>query len=305
MKKQHKIPISIGTSAYNEEYNIKHMLESVCRQKGPSFKIKEILVISDGSTDATVKKVQSIKNRKIKLINDNQRKGQPQRIAELLKKFNGQYLVLLDADLIMNSKDVIEKLIAKFASDKQLGLVAAHLHPLPPKTFLEAAINNYRYGREYLEREYSFNNSVYGAHGCLVYSQKFGKSLKIPPDVMSVDTFSYFSCITRGYKFAHVKDAVVLYRSPQTIKDHINQAKRHYTGGLQVKKYFGADLVDRKFRVPKLIMLKIMLFQVLRNPLGYIFLKILNTYCAYKSHAMLNRLNIAWEPISSSKIILS
>lgn len=304
--KQNKISISVGTSAYNEERNIKNMLESVCRQKGTSFTIKEILVISDGSTDDTAMIVKSLKDERIKLIDDEQRKGQPQRIAELLKKFTGEHLVLLDADLIMSNDDVIEKLITRFLSDKKLGLVAAHLHPLSPKTFLESAINNYRYAREYLEQEYSFNNSVYGAHGCLIYSQKFGKSLKIPPDIMSIDTFSYFACITRGYKFVHVKDAVIYYRSPQTIKDQISQAKRHYAGGLQVEKYFGTELVDREFRVPKLIMLKIMFFQILKNPLGYIFLKILNTYCAYKSRTLLNnKLNIEWEPINSSKAILS
>lgn len=296
-----KIPISIATSAYNEERNIKQMLESVCRQQGASFTIKEILVISDGSIDKTVMMAKSVKNNNIKIFNDEQRKGKPARIAELLEKFTGDYLVLLDADLVVNDSDVIEKLMAKFFSDRKLGLVAAHLHPLPPKTFIEAAINNYRYAREALEKEYSFNNSVYGAHGCLVYSRKFGKSLKMPSDIINDDTYSYFSCIAQGYKFAHVKDAIILYRSPQTIKDYISQATRHLAGALQNQKRFGESVVIKWRKVPLTVNIKLILYQLLKNPAGYITLKLITLYCIYKSRRLAGKITTQWQHITSSK----
>ena len=51
-----KLPtVTIATIACNEEANIKKFLESVLDQKEKGFKISTILVISDGSTDHTVK----------------------------------------------------------------------------------------------------------------------------------------------------------------------------------------------------------------------------------------------------------
>ena len=234
---------------------------------------------------------------------DEKRLGQPTRIQELLRRFNSDYLVLMDADLIIKDIDGIQRLIKKIAADRNIGLAAAHMRPTSPKTFLESAINNYRYAREYIEKDFSFGKKVWGAHGCLVYSKSFGKSLYIPKHILSVDSFSYYSCLKQGYKHEYANDAIVLYRSPQTLQDHMSQATRHYTGGFQLYDFFEKNMIESEQYVPISINLKLMLYQFLHNPLGYIFLKLVNTYCLYKSKQTILHADSKWRVVLSTKRI--
>ena len=56
--KTHKPTVTVAISAYNEEGNINYFLKSVIKQKIKNFTLKKILVISDGSTDKTVMKME-------------------------------------------------------------------------------------------------------------------------------------------------------------------------------------------------------------------------------------------------------
>src|SRR3989344_9663131 len=117
IKTTRNFTVTIGIPAYNEEQGIAKMLKSVCKQKEKGFKIKEILVISDGSTDNTVKCVKKIRDPRIIIYEDNKRLGQPTRIQELLHRFNSDYLVLMDADLIIKDVYGVQRLIKKISSD--------------------------------------------------------------------------------------------------------------------------------------------------------------------------------------------
>ena len=304
MKNRKKIAVSVGTSAFNEANNIKNMLVSVLAQKEKNFVLKEILVVSDGSSDNTVAIAQSIKDKRIKIFNDRKRFGQPSRIAQMLKTFKGDVFILIDSDMVMKNNLTIEKMVSKFRSDAETALVCGETYPLTPRTFLEKAINNYRYARTYLEHKniFDFGKTAYSAHAFLAYSKKFARGLSIPHNVLNPDAFSYFACITNGYKQHYENRAVALYSSPQNLKDHINQSIRHLAGGVQLYDYFGKKSVDAGFTVPSKIMIKIMLYQLRKNPLGYIFLKILNLYCGYKSRKGSKNLDIKWTTITSSKM---
>lgn len=302
MNKQ-KIKISVATTAYNEEVNIGRMLKSVCNQVEKNTVIIEILVISDGSSDGTVKAAKDVGNKRIRILDDGRRMGQPARIGQILRIFRGDYLILLDSDMILGGKLVVEKMAAEFLKNKEVVFIGAHARPIKAKTLLEQGINNYRYAREILKKEFSFNNSAYGAHACLGYSKKFARSLKIPNDVMNVDSYSYFSCLASGFKFVHIKDAVVWYRSPQTVEDQIKQASRHLAGRGQLYKYLDKDLIDRGFFVPKNILLKLMLIQLFKNPLAYVFLKMVNLYSMYKAKKKGKVYSNQWGVIKSSKAL--
>lgn len=301
--KQKKLIISVGTSAYNEEQNIVNMLKSVVSQKEKTIEIVEIIVISDGSIDKTVSLAKSIKDKRIKVLDDGKRMGQPFRIGQLLKIFNGDVFVLIDSDMFMKDKMVIEKMVSRFHSGEKLSLVCGHARPLRARTFIESVRNNYIYARASLENEYSFGNTAYGAHAFLAYSRKFGKSLVIPKEVLNSDAFSFFTCKAKGYKTYFAKDAVALYRSPSSIKDYINQSTRHIAGGIQLHKYFGRTLVDSLFNVPKPILIKLMLYQLKKNPLKYFVSKVLNSYSVYLSRIDKN-LDSKWKTIESSKKLL-
>src|SRR3989344_5220459 len=109
MKNKNRLTVSIGTAAYNEEQNIKHMLASVLSQKEKNIKIKEILVVSDGSTDNTVAYAKTFKDKRIKILDDHKRLGKTPRVNQLLKLFKSDILVVLDADCIVGNSRAIEE----------------------------------------------------------------------------------------------------------------------------------------------------------------------------------------------------
>lgn len=64
------------------------------------IKIKnKIIYINDGSKDNTYKKLNEIKNKKVKILNNKKNLGKSQSIIKALKIVNTKYVILIDCDL--------------------------------------------------------------------------------------------------------------------------------------------------------------------------------------------------------------
>src|SRR3989344_6673402 len=116
--KNKKITVSIGISAYNEEANIKKLLLSLLTQKRIGFKIKEIVILSDGSNDKTISLAKSVDSNLIKIIDRKIRRGKVIRQNEILKLINSDVLVLLDADVIPANNMLLRNLVKPILEDK-------------------------------------------------------------------------------------------------------------------------------------------------------------------------------------------
>ena len=112
MKK--KLTVTVGISALNEETNIGTMLRAVLAQRGDNFVLKEIMVISDGSTDNTVGKVREIKDKRITVIVGKKREGMNTRLNYLFAHFQSDVLIKMDADILPQNESVISLLISPF-----------------------------------------------------------------------------------------------------------------------------------------------------------------------------------------------
>ena len=78
--------ISIGIMAFNEEKNIGRLLKALLSQELKKVKIREIIVVSVGSTDKTNKIVEKFtkKNKVIKLVTGDKRRGKALAINEFI-----------------------------------------------------------------------------------------------------------------------------------------------------------------------------------------------------------------------------
>ncbi|MBM2818065.1 MAG: biofilm synthesis PgaC-like N-glycosyltransferase, partial [Parcubacteria group bacterium] len=117
------ITVTVGISAYNEEANIGNLLNSVLNQKLDNYKLEKIIVVSDGSTDSTEKKVIEINSDKIKLIADGKRLGKPIRINQIFREADSEIAVIFDADIKLEDDFVLYKLIMPFLNDDEIMLV--------------------------------------------------------------------------------------------------------------------------------------------------------------------------------------
>lgn len=105
--------VSAIIPAYNEEKTVAGVV-SVCL-KTPE--VDEVIVVNDGSTDQTLKKLQPFKN-KIKIISLSKNRGKGYAVAQGAKKARNRLVLFLDADLLSLKPHHIYSLINPVAEDK-------------------------------------------------------------------------------------------------------------------------------------------------------------------------------------------
>lgn len=95
----------------NEEDNVAPLLESIYRELH-AFDY-ELILVDDGSTDATVERIRALANTRTKLVVLNRNYGQTPAMAAGIEHASGQYIVTLDGDLQNDPADIpmmLEKL---------------------------------------------------------------------------------------------------------------------------------------------------------------------------------------------------
>ena len=96
--------LSIIVPVFNEEDTIINILNKI-KYLDKYVKL-EIIVINDGSTDKTKELIDNHKNLYSEAIDFKINKGKGKAVIEGLKKSNGEYVIIQDADLEYDPKDI-------------------------------------------------------------------------------------------------------------------------------------------------------------------------------------------------------
>ena len=101
---EHTPLLSIVVCVYNEENNIKPLIEAIY---AALIDIRfELIYVDDGSTDATVKNVISEMRPGMQLIELQKNYGQSSALAAGIDHASGEYIVLMDGDLQNDPTDI-------------------------------------------------------------------------------------------------------------------------------------------------------------------------------------------------------
>lgn len=219
--------VSIGIMAYNEEKNIKKLLDYLLRQRLKEVNIKEIIIVSSGSYDNTNKIVKRyvIKNKKIKLIVQKKREGKASAINVFIKNARSEILILESADTIPK-EDTIEKLCIPLKDDKT-GIVAGH--PIPKD-------DNKKLLSKVIKLQWELH------HNISKKTPKFGEIMAFRKIIKKIENTAvdeeHIGMLVnkKGFKSAYAIDAIVFNKGPQNIKDFILQRRRIYCGHLELYK---------------------------------------------------------------------
>lgn len=264
--------VSVGIPAYNEGQNIQQLLQSLIMQKEEGIKLKEIIVMSDGSSDDTEAKVKAIKDRRIKFLDDGKRMGKSARLAQIFSKFKGDALVLIDADVYIKDSDLLAKTI-KHANLPKTGLAGINARPLPATTFFERIIEAGVTAMKTMARTWNNGHNYLSFKGAfLALDAKLAKTMTMPKEIVNNDAYIYFAAVQDGYSPAYLKDSFIYFRSPATLADHIKQSSRYQSSKNELKKYFTLDW-ETHYKIPVSVQLLSVLDTLLARPIdtiGYI-----------------------------------
>jgi glycosyltransferase involved in cell wall biosynthesis len=92
------VEISVIMTVYNGEKFLREAIDSVLNQTFQDF---ELIIIDDGSTDSTLKIINSYSDSRIRLIENIQNRGQSYSRNLGIKESKGEYVAIMDADDIM------------------------------------------------------------------------------------------------------------------------------------------------------------------------------------------------------------
>lgn len=257
--------LTIGIPAYNEETNIKRLLEKLLAQKEEGFTLQKIVVVSDGSTDKTAKEVCSLKDKRVILLDDKKRLGKSARMEQLFRLNSSDVLILMDADIAFTDQKLFAHFLKRVDLQKR-GLATVNVQSLQPITFFEHVMEAGVLVSKSIAEKWKKGNNYLTFKGCfLALDKKFVKNLSIPASIVNNDAYLYFAAKQEGYTPAYVKDCFVYYKSPSTIADHIKQSSRFQHSLFELQSYFSMNW-KKEYTIPTQIMFKSILSTALKRP---------------------------------------
>jgi len=272
------IKITIGIPAHNEENNICRIVASLLDQYENIFEIEKLIVISDGSTDGTVGLVQRIQDERLEVKINEIRQGKVRIMNELFRSCSSDYLVIIDADTIIKDRKFISTFISSAIDKKNIGLVGARVESLIGTSFFERTIAQSHSFKNNMYEINGNNESLYLCHGrARIFSYDFFHTLDIPTDAPE-DSYSFLACVRNGYKFMYAPKAVVYFKSPTTLADHMKQSSRFKHGRTALLKYFSKNTLQKEFRLNKSAVIRAAFNMLISHPLQFIYYIIIYLY---------------------------
>mgnify|MGYP001008797217 CR=1 FL=1 len=218
----HTINVSIGIFAYNEERNIGKTINSILKQKTEVAQIKEIFIISSGSSDRTNNIIRQAleKDKRLFFIEQLERQGKSSAINLFVRKANSPVLIVVSADVRLHT-EAVEEITLPFLHEN-VGMVGAH--PIPSN------INQSEIGREG-KLLWELHHQVSLKHPKCGEMIAFRKVIRSIPPQSAVDEAAIEVLLRLiGYKVVYAPRAIVYNKVPETIKEFLDQRRRVYAG---------------------------------------------------------------------------
>ena len=226
--------ITITVPCYNEERNIRETLDALLAVDYPTDK-RQIIVISDASSDGTDDIVREFAGRGVELLRLDARRGKSAAENAAGRVARGEIIVNTDATIrILPS--ALKALISAFAdprvgvaSGRDVSVASVSGTTEPTAASGESGYVGYEMNIRSLETRV---RSIVGASGCFygirasLYDSDF-------PETLSRDFASALMAEEHGYRAVSVNDAVCLVPQTKSLKSEFRRKIRTMARGLQ------------------------------------------------------------------------
>jgi len=220
--------VSLLMAAYNEAGVIERTLANLMELDYPAEKL-EILVGSDGSSDATAELARRWSERGVRVLEFAERRGKMSVIADCAAEASADILVLTDANTLMRP-DAVRNLVRHF-DDPKVGAVCGELRLLSPegKPVEEGLYWRYEVTLKILENRL---NAVLGANGA-IYALRKSLFPNLPADLITDDFVIPMKVRAGGHRVVYDPEAVALEEAPASVASEFHRRMRIGAGNWQ------------------------------------------------------------------------
>ncbi len=226
--------VSVGVCAYNEEKNILSSLRSLMGQREEGFSLKDIVVVSSGSTDRTDDMVLEVSrsDERIRLLRQERREGKNSAVNLFLSQAQGDVCVLVNADNTLEP-DSLTKLLAPF-SDLTVGMAGGRPVPTNDKGTVSG------FAVHMLWDMHHRLSLQYPKVGELVAFRNLG--ITLPTTMQSDEDIMRMELEKKGLRTVYVPEAIVHNKGPTTVRDFLKQRTRVNIGEQYMKRIYDYDI---------------------------------------------------------------
>ena len=225
---RHQTTVSVIVSVYNGAAFIAAKLESILALDYPRELI-EIIVVSDGSEDATDSIVSTFSSRGVRLVRVSHG-GKAIALNSGLSHASGEILFFTDVRQPLESM-ALRHLIANFA-DPSVGAVTGELHLLTGEDGEQADMDLYWRYEVWTRKRHTEIDSIFSTTGC-IFAMRRSLAEPLPPDALIDDAVLTLGVFFRGYRVIFDPRAVA-YDCPAIAGTEFRRRLRTLAGLWQV-----------------------------------------------------------------------
>jgi cellulose synthase/poly-beta-1,6-N-acetylglucosamine synthase-like glycosyltransferase len=221
--------VSLLIAAYNEQAEIDKRIQTALMTDYPADKF-EIVIASDGSTDATAEIVRCHASRGVRLLDYKQRRGKASVLNSAFAEVCGDVVLLSDANTQIDPQ-ALRKMVRWFA-DPAVGVVCGRLLLTDPHTGRNVDSMYWKY-ENFLKKCEGRLGGLLGANGG-IYAIRRCLQAPIPPETIIDDFVLPLQAKLRsGCAIVYENGAVASEETPRDIGAEFRRRSRIGAGGFQ------------------------------------------------------------------------
>lgn len=223
--------VSVVIACLNEEQNIGARINNLLQSDYPQKNL-EIIIVSDGSTDRTVKIARCYSEDGVRVFHYEKRQGKPQALNMGVENATGEIIVFTDARQSFEP-DAIKELVANFA-DRTVGAVSgSYLMSRTKGSTVVEGVGFYWQYETWIRKNEGLFNSIIGATGA-IYAIRKTLWKPLPTETILDDVYTPMRIALGGGRVVFEQQAVAHDSLPISAAREFARKARTLTGNYQL-----------------------------------------------------------------------
>lgn len=206
--------ISVVLPVFNAEQYLAPAVSSMLKQ---SYRNIEVIAINDGSTDRSLEILNSFKDSRLKIINNEKNCRLIKTLQVGLTAATGDYIARMDADDISH-KDRLKHQMEFMIANPETAVLGTWFEFMNMNTVVKFPVNSFD-----IQNRLLFSNSV--GHPTVMINRKIvGSDLYYSEDFVHAEDYELWCRLSRKYKIANLDKVLLRYRI------HASQVSNAFSG---------------------------------------------------------------------------